>query len=169
MKKDELMKHYEEVKDRADCIVLMIHMPGGETETITNPKVAEKIAYVDKTYDDDLVHTNCKDIFIEDVIFCLKDDTYDFGTAIGFLKDGMKVARRGWNGKGMFLYLSNGGIVPKEQFRALDMVEGTNAVKNGESVEYAPHIDMKSADGTVVIGWLASQTDMLAEDWEIVE
>lgn len=47
----------------------MIHMPDGETETIINPKVAEKIAYIDKTYNDDLVHVNCKDIYIEYVIF----------------------------------------------------------------------------------------------------
>ena len=54
-------------------------MPDGETETIVNPSVAEKIAYIDKTY--------------------------DFGTALGFLKEGMKVARKGWNGKGMYLYV----------------------------------------------------------------
>lgn len=35
-------------------------------------------------------------------------------------------------------------------------------------IELLPHIDMKAADGSLVIGWLASQTDMLAEDWEVV-
>ena len=38
-----------------------------------------------------------------------------------------------------------------------------------DEVEICSHIDMKSADNKIVIGWLASQTDMLAEDWEIVE
>lgn len=69
MKKNELIKKYEEVKDKAKCIVLLIHMPSGEIETIINPKVAEKIAYIDKTYNEDLVHTNCKDIYIKNVIF----------------------------------------------------------------------------------------------------
>lgn len=157
MKKEELMKQYEEVKDKADCIVLFIHMPGGETESITNPKVAEKIAYVDKTYDDDLVHANCKDIYIEDVVFCLKDDTYDFGTAIGFLKDGMKVAREGWNGKDQFLVY----IDPynNEQFKLTEeMPLGT----------FYPYIAIKT-NYNAIVPWLASQTDMLAEDWVVVE
>lgn len=172
MKKEELMKQYEEVKDKADCIVLFIHMPGGETESITNPKVAEKIAYVDKTYDDDLVHVNCKEIYIEDVVFCLKDDTYDFGTAIGFLKDGMKVARKGWNGKGMYLYLVHGTTVDKENLRneASQILPNDEMAMHGTGVaEFLPHIDMRTANGDICIGWLASQADMLAEDWVIVE
>lgn len=156
MKKSELMKQYEKVKEKTDCIVLMIHMPGGETETITNPKVAEKIAYVDQTYNNDLVHSNCKDIYIEDVIFCMKNDTYDFGTAINFLKEGMKIARQGWNGKGMYLFLAHGEDLTSCLFKE-------NEPKCVDSV------CMKTAQDTVVIGWLASQTDMLAEDWVIVE
>ena len=159
MKKVELMKQYEEVKDRADCIVLMIHMPGGETETITNPKVAEKIVYVDKTYDDDLVHTNCRDIFIEDVVFCLKDDTYDFGTAIGFLKDGMKVARRGWNGKKQYIQLATG----------ISYKSATGEIVNCEHEAIGNKAIAFVGTSGVQMGWLASQADMLAEDWEIVE
>lgn len=159
MKKVELMKQYEEVKDKADCIVLMIHMPGGETETITNPKVAEKIVYVDKTYDDDLVHANCKDIFIEDVIFCLKDDTYDFGTAIGFLKDGMKVARRGWNGKKQYIQLATG----------ISYKSATGEIVNCEHEAIGNKAIAFVGTSGVQMGWLASQADMLAEDWEIVE
>ena len=158
MKKCELMKQYEEVKDKVDCIVLFIHMPTGETETITNPKVAEKIAYIDKAYNDDLVHVNCKDIYIEDVIFCLKDDTYDFGAAIGFLKDGMKVARKSWNGKGMFLL-----YVLSEKWGIVDKI-GLDIPKEN----LLPWIGMKTADDKF-IPWLASQADMLATDWVIVE
>lgn len=159
MKKDELMKHYEEVKDRADCIVLMIHMPGGETETITNPKVTEKIAYVDKTYDENLVHANCKDIYIEDVIFCLKDDTYDFGTAIGFLKDGMKVARKGWNGKKQYIQLATG----------ISYKSATGEIVNCEHEAIGNKAIAFVGTSGVQMGWLASQADMLAEDWKIVE
>jgi len=85
----------------------------------------------------------------------------DFGKALEALKAGKKVARRGWNGKGMFLY-----YVPANRYTAL-----TDAAKEimGEDgkVEYGAYIAMKTAQGNVV-PWLASQTDMLAEAWEIV-
>ena len=151
MTKVELMKRYEEVKEKASSICLFIHMPTGETEIITNPNVVEKIAYIYKTYDDNLVHSNCKGIYIEDVYFSIEGDTYDFGTAINFLKDGLKVARKGWNGKGMWICL-----IP----------HGNNSWK-GYPMQHC--IGMKTADGNMQPGWVASQTDMLAEDWVIVE
>ena len=89
-----------------------------------------------------------------------------FGLAIEALKLGKKVAREGWNGKGMFLYLTQGSKVTysklkKETQKALinypDTVVSINA-----------HIDMFAADGSIVIGWLASQTDILSDDWYIV-
>lgn len=159
MKKNELIKKYEEVKDKAECIVLMIHMPGGETETITNPKVAEKIAYIDKTYNEDLVHANCKDIYIEDVIFCLEDDTYNFGEAISFLKEGMKVARKGWNGKGQYIELATN----------ISYVNASEEVVNCEHDAIGNKAIAFVGTSGVQMGWLASQADMLAEDWIIVE
>lgn len=93
----------------------------------------------------------------------------NFGQAIEALKSGKKVARDGWNGKGMFIYLVGGSIVPFEKLRN----EAANHL-NHENVPFDDvcinaHIDMKAADGTIVVGWLASQTDMLAEDWQIVD
>lgn len=158
MKKNELIKKYEEVKDKAECIVLMIHMPGGETETITNPKVAEKIAYIDKTYNEDLVHANCKDIYIEDVIFCLEDDTYNFGEAISFLKEGMKVARKGWNGKKQYIELATN----------ISYVNASEEVVNCEHDAIGNKAIAFVGTSGVQMGWLASQADMLAEDWVIV-
>lgn len=86
----------------------------------------------------------------------------NFGQAIEALKEGKRVARAGWNGKGMFLFLVSGSnfVVNREPLLSI-MGEGT-------MVTYRPHIDMKDAEGKVV-PWLASQTDMLAEDWQIVE
>lgn len=89
----------------------------------------------------------------------------DFGMALIALKRGEAVARKGWNGKGVFLTLQSGSEVKGSLMR-------NELAKNyyGEStVKIAPHIDMKSADGIYVVGWLASQTDMLADDWEIVK
>ena len=85
----------------------------------------------------------------------------DFGKALIALKEGQRVARAGWNGKGMFLFLVAGSnfVVNREPLLSI-MGEGT-------VVTYCPHIDMKTADDKVV-PWLASQTDVLAEDWRIV-
>lgn len=89
----------------------------------------------------------------------------DFGMAIVALKRGLCVARKGWNGKGMFLTLQQGSEVDGDSMRN----EGAKNFYSGCKCSIAPHIDMKAADGTYVVGWLASQTDMLAEDWEVVE
>lgn len=88
----------------------------------------------------------------------------DFGMAITELKMGNCVARKGWNGKGMFLTLQGGSEVDGNSMRN----EGAKNYYADSKCQIAPHIDMKSADGTYVVGWLASQTDMLAEDWETV-
>lgn len=79
----------------------------------------------------------------------------NFGQAIEALKQGKKVARAGWNGKGMYLYLADGKLL-------------TDAIDNG-SFPFTDTIVIKTSDNKYCIGWLASQTDMLAEDWEIVE
>lgn len=89
----------------------------------------------------------------------------DFGMAIIALKRGEAVARKGWNGKGMFLTLQNGSEVEGEKMRN----EPAKNYYGAHTVKICPHIDMKAADGSYVVGWLASQTDMLAEDWEIVK
>jgi len=95
----------------------------------------------------------------------------DFGYALRMLKAGKKVAREGWNGKGMWLSLSgeaNGRrIVEADRFWSSNNAE--YAEKNGGVATVLPCITMKTATGEILMGWLASQTDMLAEDWMIVE
>lgn len=83
-----------------------------------------------------------------------------FGDAIEALKVGHKVARKGWNGKGMFLY-----YVPEASY--MPCTEIAKEAFNGKKVPYGAYIAMKTAQGNV-IPWLASQTDILAEDWEVV-
>lgn len=85
----------------------------------------------------------------------------DFGDALGALKQGKRVAREGWNGKGMFLFLVPGSTFEVNRPPLLGIYpEGTR-------INYHAHIDMKTAQDTVV-PWLASQTDVLAEDWVVV-
>lgn len=89
--------------------------------------------------------------------------TMKFGEAIEALKEGRKVYREGWNGKGMFLILVPGSPSVKP-------VAGTPYSKAGitEPTNINPHIDMFTAQGEMQPGWLASQADMLAEDWRVI-
>ena len=87
-----------------------------------------------------------------------------FGMAIEAMKRGRRVARSGWNGKGMWIILNEGRTVESLEPNSFYDKCGFKA-----PVFIGSHIDMKAADGSMVVGWLASQTDMLAEDWCIVE
>jgi hypothetical protein len=92
-----------------------------------------------------------------------------FGRAIEALKEGHRIARDGWNGKSMWLALSGplkGRTIPAEQFWSSNNRE--YAEMTGGSATVLPCITMKTATGEILMGWLASQTDMLAEDWCVV-
>lgn len=92
-----------------------------------------------------------------------------FGSALSALMNGNRIARAGWNGKNMFLFLNPGSHdfgdddavpsfvegIPAELFNKGDTGTGTRL----------PNINMRTASGSTVTGWLASQTDMLASDW----
>jgi hypothetical protein len=81
-----------------------------------------------------------------------------FGEAIEALKAGDWAARDGWNGKGMHIYLEDAWT---------ETVKG--GVFKGQKVMHDAHICMFTAHKTHQHGWLASQADMLATDWQIIE
>jgi hypothetical protein len=92
----------------------------------------------------------------------------DFGEAIRALKYGKRVARTGWNGKDMWLAMSpRHDALPAEKFWAGP--NRTYAEQNGGAAMVLPSITMKTATGEILMGWLASQTDMLSEDWVILD
>lgn len=115
----------------------------------------------------------------------ITDGSLGFDWAINALKNGKLVRRRGWNGKSMFVFMQPGDQLPVEM--VIDKVKSLpqslknhyanqykgdfNKASNGEAftIEFTPYICMKAANGEIVNGWLASQTDMLAEDWELAE
>ena len=84
----------------------------------------------------------------------------DFSEALAACKAGSKIARAGWNGKGMFIYL-----VPGSRFE-VNRPPLLGIYPEGTIIDYLPHLDMKTAGGSCV-PWLASQTDLLADDWEV--
>lgn len=90
-----------------------------------------------------------------------------FGDAIDALKQGKRVSRSGWNGKGMYLWLLPASKVKAEWCKEPHLKQ--LAEENGGEVEALGSIRMLTADKKVLTGWLASQTDMLAEDWTILD
>ena len=93
-------------------------------------------------------------------------DGMSFGLAIEALKKGLKVARKGWNGKGMWLVLVPGTTEVKT-------TEGSPYHRAGiTQTEILPHVDMWTTNAhgrrAMLPGWLASQTDMLSDDWEVI-
>lgn len=96
----------------------------------------------------------------------------NFGQAIEAMKAGKRAARTGWNGKNMWV-----AWTPPSVFEAIHAKQGHAARHRADELADIPgaeitltgHFDMRAADGSMVIGWLASQTDMAAEDWEVLE
>lgn len=92
----------------------------------------------------------------------------NFGQAIEALKNGKRVSRAGWNGKGMFLFLLPAGTVPTKAIHDPALRQVIEEEVGGDTFEALGSIRMWTADKKVLTGWLASQTDMLSEDWEVI-
>jgi len=118
----------------------------------------------------------------------IKETALTFGQAIEAAKQGKMIARAGWNGKNMFVFqrpednldvymvVEKVKSLPqsvKDYFRRVNpgtfIPNEEGATVADATIKFLPYLCMKAADGSVVNGWLASQTDMLATDWDIVE
>jgi hypothetical protein len=89
----------------------------------------------------------------------------EIGAAVQAMRDGKKVAREGWNGKGMWLALKPGYPDGVAANAAMAKASG---VAEGTIIKFRPYVMMRCADGSFV-PWLASQSDLLGEDWSTVE
>ena len=83
---------------------------------------------------------------------------YNFSEALELVKRGFRMARAGWNGAGMFIFLVQGSTFKVNRPPLLGIYP------EGTEVNYQAHIDMRTANG-MIVPWLASQTDLLSEDW----
>lgn len=83
------------------------------------------------------------------------ENTFNFGEAIKYLKRGMKVARKGWNGKNQYIELAS-CISYKNPAGEIVNVEHENI--GNKAIAFV-------GTSGVQMGWLASQADMLADDW----
>ena len=82
----------------------------------------------------------------------------NFSQALEQIKAGKRLARRGWNGNGMFVFL-----VPGSNFK-VNREPLMSILGEGAEVTYRPHIDLCAADGTVGV-WQPSMGDVMADDW----
>ena len=85
----------------------------------------------------------------------------NFGSVIEGLKEGRRYKRTNWNSQDQFIFLVNGSTFKVNREPLLSILG------EGVEVQYHPHIDMKTSQGYIV-PWLASQSDLLSEDWEEV-
>lgn len=88
----------------------------------------------------------------------------DFSEALFLIRHGKKMCRKGWNGRGMYIAYSPGFKVPAERIFSLTIREDVE--QSGKDAKFGEYLIIRSVDGTYV-PWLASQTDLLAEDWEL--
>lgn len=85
----------------------------------------------------------------------------NFSEALILVKSGSKIHRTGWNGKNQFVIKAGGYLVD-------DPRPGSDYARAGITGQFtiAPHLDLKNAQGVMQPGWLPSQGDLFAEDWE---
>ena len=93
-----------------------------------------------------------------------------FGEALEYAYNGKRIARLGWNGKGMYVYMIPGCIIPLDKWHVMMPSEKpTEEEKKRGYVVILSRLDMMNAQGERVVGWLASQMDMLIDDWYVVK
>jgi hypothetical protein len=102
-------------------------------------------------------------------------ETMNFGEALEQVKQGKLISRSGWNGKSMFVFMRPADDIPHSVIPTIKSLPQSVKDKlakeesTGPSVKFTAYLCMKAADGTIVNGWLASQTDMLSDDWDVVQ
>lgn len=109
-------------------------------------------------YPDGYVSWSPKDVFEEAY---RETSGLTFGLAVDALKRGEKLAREGWNGRGMFVFLVSGSTFNVNRAPLLGIFP------EGTEINYRPHIDIKNVDGSIST-WVPSIGDVMAEDWHIV-
>ena len=167
-------------QDEVDMLVKYIGVKIVKATPMTHNDASKKgwtrdgIATLDEdgykvVYPDGYISWSPKSVFEEAYRPC---NGMTFGLAIETAKKGHKIARKGWNGKNMWVvYMSGMKLPPYNSMGTERKVNDRTASLIGEDtpLETLPYLAMWTADGKWLPGWLASQTDMLAEDWEIVE
>ena len=95
-----------------------------------------------------------------------------FGKAIKLMKQGYKLKRANWNGDNQFVFFVRGTTLERliPSFYTFDRVDGNlHSLVNHPNTTVSDLLAIKTTSGQIQFGWLASQTDMLSDDWEVIE
>lgn len=98
--------------------------------------------------------------------------TMRFEEALRYLRIGKRIARKGWNGANQYVYLTKGSTVPFDSLKEETYAHYTLDEKRNidhVNVNIKDHLDLKNAQDEIIIGWVPTQSDLLADDWYIVE
>ena len=92
----------------------------------------------------------------------------NFSEALEQLMNGKRIRNMKWNGRAAYLYYVPGRVIPASMWKEChDPL--TDSERLNDRVEILGHIDMVTADGKRLIGWLASQYDLQSDMWEVLE
>lgn len=94
-----------------------------------------------------------------------------FGSALVALKAGAMVGRKEWSELGMFVFMSPANTLSQDFIpKITSLPESVKAflINQGKNIEFLPFMSLWTASGEVLNGWQASQSDMLAQDWQIL-
>ena len=159
------MKQYIGTKQVAAEPAWRVTAPGGQREIVV--KEPNRVAVFDAAcevedgykvrYCDGYESWSPKEVFEEAY---REASGMNFGLALEAAKDGFRIARMGWNGKGMYVFLAHGPDFNTEA----DISEFEDA-----DVECGDCLCIRTAQRTLQMGWLASQEDLLSDDWYIVD
>ena len=139
----------------SDAVAAIMNNAGGAMEKAVSDTFNDDGYRV--VYEDGYKSWSLKDVFEKAY---RRTDGMNFGLAIEAAKMGKRIARKGWNGKGMYVFLVHG----MDFHTNADLSE-----LDDQDVEVLDCLVMRTATGAFCPGWLASQTDMLADDWYIVQ
>ena len=142
------------------------------TEFVNNPEDRDSPVFLDIMNQSAVIVRSYIDKLMEAHMETKEKDyltDLDFGKALSYLKQGRRVARKGWNGKNMFLWLKPATTIKSEWCKDPELKKLVD--ENGGELEALGTICMYTHDSSgrnaVLTGWLASQSDMLLEDWYV--
>lgn len=101
----------------------------------------------------------------------METNKLNFGQALEAMANGKRVSREGWNGKKMFIFQRPADTLPKDfiaKVKSLPESVKSFLVSLDRDVVFCSYFCMYAADGSIVNGWLASQTDMQSSDWGVL-
>ena len=84
-----------------------------------------------------------------------------FAEAFELARCGRRIAREGWNGKGQFVYCQEGSVIDPAQAKNPTLAAFENPIT------IRPHLDLKTVDGSIIVGWTPSTGDLFADDWAL--